>query len=328
MTKNKITSADFKLRLFIDTNVLIDYVEKFNVRKSIDFLNLFERKKTSRKSGRDNIELVTSDYVLWEFYGHYRQELYARELVAKKGYGYIQANKEAQKDNFRCVDIKSMRRFGDKINREIAAIENKGVISIQRLIGKEFQGFSEFIDKVLQSTKFSYKDAIVLVSALFTRADSIITCDEQGFHKDRIEELREAMQTCPIPKAKIIFKKPDEFSSLAKIKREYKLWFDERNSDKSIGKIIKYYPRINVIEIKCNKGCSLKEKDNIYFVQFFDNKNFVKFLVKIPRKASGNFQNPKTRKPIQKGRHISIKLPARFPHKSKGWEGGDVFLSE
>jgi len=330
MMKNKITESDFNLRLFVDTNVLIDFVEKYNERKSVTCLNLFQKKDVSGKPKIENIEFVTSDYVLWEFYGHCRQELYARKLVNEHNYGFIQANKESRDDNFRKhADKTCMKQFGNTINEYIQRITgDDGIVFRENLIYKDPPGFSEFIDEVLKCSKFSYKDAIVFVSALFTRANGIITCDEQHFKKDRIEELKEAMRTCPIKDAEISFRRPEEFSTLDKIKLEYKNWFEKRNKSKIIGDIVKYYPRMNVVEIKCKKGYSLSENDSVYLVRFFDSKNLGKFWLKIPTKTSGNFKSMTTRQPTDKGQHITIKLPSKFPHKKKEWAKGWVFFAE
>lgn len=330
MTKNKIKESDFKLRLFVDTNVLIDFVEEYNERKSVTCLNLFQKSEVSKKPKIDSVELVTSDYVLWEFYGRCRQELYVRKLVTEHNYGFIQANKESKDDNFRKhADNECMKQFGNKIDGYIRRITgNNGMIFRERLIGKDLPGFSEFIDEVLKCSKFSYKDAIVFVSALFTRANGIITCDEHHFNKDRIEQLKEAMKTCPIKDAEISFRRPEEFSTLDKIKLEYKNWFEKRNKNKIIGAIVKYYPRMNVVEIKCKKGYSLSENDSVYLVRFFDNKNLGKFWLKIPTKSSGNFKSMTTKQPIDKGQHVTIKLPYKFPHKKKEWTKGWVFFAE
>ncbi|MFA5300704.1 MAG: hypothetical protein WC389_21150 [Lutibacter sp.] len=330
MMKNKITEFDFKLRLFVDTNVLIDFVEGYNDRKSVTCLNLFQKTGASKKRKVDGVELVTSDYVLWEFYGRCRQELYVRKLVTEHNYGFIQANKESKDDNFRKhANNECMKQFGKEINEYIQRITgNNGMVFRERLIGKDSPGFSEFIDEVLKCSKFSYKDAIVFVSALFTRANGIITCDEHHFNKDRIEQLKEAMKTCPIKDAEISFRKPEEFSTLDKIKLEYKNWFEKRNKSKIIGDIVKYYPRINVVEIKCKKGCSINENDSIYLVRFFEKANLGKFWLKVPTKASGNLISMKTKKPIDKGQHVTIKLPFKFPYKKKEWSKGWVFLAE
>lgn len=213
MKKNKITDSDFKLRLFIDTNVLVDHIEGFNEKKSVTFMKLFQQTKSSKRSKIANIELITSDYVLWEFYGRCRRELYVKKLVENHNYGYIHANNESQKDNFKKAGPGCMKVFGEKMEEYIENITgNTGSIYLNRLIGKHNPGFSEFIDKVLKCSKFSYKDAIVFVSALFTHSNKIITCDED-FGEDKKKQLEKVMKDCPIKDAELSFGKPVELSS-------------------------------------------------------------------------------------------------------------------
>jgi len=328
MMKNRIKLSDFKLRFFVDTNVLVDYVEGFNEKKSIAFLNLFKRSKIKKKSKIEEVELVTSDYVLWEFYGHSKEELYIQELVNKHGYGYIAANKECRHANFRYANTGCMRQFGKKIKEYLEKMKKEGIIYPVPLIGKHIPGFSETMEAILQCSKFPYKDAIVLVSAYFSQANAIITRDEQHFGKSRIKQLKDAMESWPINPGQIEIKKPEELSSLQKIRLEYENWFITRNKNKVIGEVVKYYPRSNVIEVKCIKNCLLNhQKDNIYLVKFFNNK-VAKFFLDLSKVKSSNFKHAKTKRAVKKGRHVTIKLPSRFPYKNRKWEKGMVFFAE
>lgn len=324
---NRLNLSDFRLRLFVDTNVLIDYVEDFDEKKAATFLNLFKKSPIRKKPKIDDVELVISDYVLWEFYGRTREELYAQRLVNKYNYGYISANKECRQGNFRRASIRCMKQFGNKIKGYIRKIvEDERLIYLDRLIGKKVHGFSETVDKILQCSKFTYKDAIVLASAYFTKSNIIITCDEH-FKQSRIDELEKAIKNWPINPGQIIFKKPNEFDTLAKIRLGHKNWFIERNKEKIFGNVVKYYPKRNVIEIKCRRKNLLHEGNYLYLIKFFNNK-ILKFHFKVPNYESGNFKSAKTKRPINKGRHITIKLPAKFPYKQKKWQGGYIFLAE
>lgn len=329
MMKNKISLQDFKLRLFLDTNVLIDFVEECNRKKCVVFLKMFRKSKVRKKAKVSDVELVTSDYVLWEFYGHCKEESYAKWLIEKYNFGLISVGKECKNANFNKAKHKQMIQFGNKIKEHIKKMtEDEEIVYLHRLIGQENAGFSETIDKILQCSKFSYKDAIVLTSAYFTQANIIITCDEQHFGHGHLDQLKEALGDWKINPGQLEYRKPDDFSNLSKILSVYKDWFMKRNESKIIGTIAKYYERMNVMEIKCKKGCTLSTNDSVYLVRFFDNKNLGKFWLKIPTKASGNFKDITPKKSIEKGQHVTIKLPAMFPYKKKEWANGWVFLAE
>jgi len=329
MTKNKISLQDFKLRLFLDTNVLIDFVEECDRKKCVVFLKMFGKSKIRKKAKVSDVELVTSDYVLWEFYGHCKEESYAKWLIEKYNCGLISVGKECKNANFNQADPEQMNQFGNEIKEHIKNMtEDEEIVYLHRLIGQEIAGFSETIDKILQCSKFSYKDAIVLTSAYFTQANMIITCDEQHFGQGHLDQLKEALGDWPINPGQMEYRKPDSFSNLSKIRSVYKEWFIKRNKSKIIGTIVKYYPRKNVMEIKCKKGCSLSENDSVYLARFFNNENLGKFWLKIPPKANGNFRIMRTNNSIDEGQHVTIKIPSKFPYKKKEWTNGWVFLAE
>lgn len=328
--KNKISFPDdFKLRLFIDTNVLIDYVQGCNKKRCLTFLNLFKKSKVRKKPKIADVELVTSDYVLWEFYGHCREESYVKWLISKYNYGLISANKECRNANFKEVDYKQMRKFGNEIKGHVKkVVEDDEIVYLYRLIGQEKAGLSETIDRILQCSRFSYKDAIVLTSAYFTQANIIITCDDQHFGQGHLDELKEALRDWQMNPGQLEYEKPAKFSTLSNIRAAYKAWFMKRNESKIIGEIVKYYPKINVLEIKCKRGYPISERQSICITKFLNGDSFVKFWFKVPGSKSGKLRNAKTRKHVSRGTHITVELPSRFPYKKKNWEKGRVFFGE
>lgn len=326
--KNKLGLVDIKLRMFVDTNVLIDYVEGFNDRKSVTFLNLFKKSKVLKRPRVPDVELVMSDYVLWEFYGHHREELYTRMLVEKHNYGLIGASKVSRIGMFRKANAKSMKGFGKTIREHVQKLtEQDQILYLDRLIAKHHTGFSETIDRILQCSKFPYKDAIVLVSAFFTGADRIVTRDERHMGGRSLTELREAMKSWSINPGEIEVKRPADLSTAGKIRHEYKEWFSNRNKDKIIGDAVKYYPTKNVLEIKCRSKCRINENDHLLLIRFSDGKTS-KFWFRVPAVASSRLRDASTRKPITKGRHVTIEMPAQFRRSKKNWKGAWVFVAE
>ena len=100
--------SDIVLRMFIDTNVLIDYIENFPDTHAIEFIEGFSKKEIN------NIESITSDYVLWEFYGHFRDELYTKKLVEEHHYGLVSATRRVLKAAIQGRICQTWRNLGNK----------------------------------------------------------------------------------------------------------------------------------------------------------------------------------------------------------------------
>jgi len=313
-----LTSSDFKMRLFVDTNVLIDFVEGHDEKKAKAFIELFKNLKP------ENIELVTSDYVLWEFYSHFRDELYIRKLVDEHNYWHLSANKECRRKIFKKVSLEEMENFGNIIKGYEQQF-SESPVSIQRLIAKRIDGFSDLIEKILLSSKFSYQDSIVFVSALHTRSHVIITLDETFSSESHLQDLREALSSVPLLE-NLEFKKPEKFLTENDLKKEYKIWFLKQNENKQIGKVFHYYPRKKVICVECINNYTLKAKDYIYIVKF-DETTFNIFIKSFRIKAN-NFRDPNTKKFIKEGKKVAIKLPHDFSLNGVSLTNAMVFISE
>jgi predicted nucleic acid-binding protein len=313
-----ISTSDFKMRLFVDTNVLVDSVEERDEKKAKSFIELF------RNSSFDNIELVTSDYVLWEFFSHFRDELYIRKLIDKHKYWNLSANKECKRGTFKKAVLQDMKNFGDIIKGYVQQF-SENPVSIQRLIGKNSDGFSELIEEILRSSKFSYQDSIVFVSALHTISHIIITYDETFSSETHLQDLREALKSVPSIRD-IEFKKPEDFSSETNAKKEYCAWFLKQNQSKKIGQVFYYYPKKKVICVQCINNYSLRENDYVYLVKYNEaSHEILKRLIQIKK---GNLRDFKTRKPIEEGKKVTIGLPEDFSIDIGSLKNAMVFISE
>ena len=319
MKRPTISRYDFNLRLFVDTNVLIDYLDCFDGNNAKSFLELF------KKSDFENIELVTSDYVRWELYGHLRADLYAREMITAKGWSFNRTRKGMRE--FKDVTPEEMEEFGKTTKNMVNQLEEsegKDFIPVRRLMSEQTEGFSETIERLLQCSKFSYKDTMVLVSALYTESHILVTIDEQFKGEgNRIAELEEEKADLPIV-ISLKFKPPSEFSSEEDIKRSYKEWFDERNEGNKIGRVIGYWSEVSVIGVEC-RDYTIREEDYIYVVKFVDAKDFVKRLFKVEK---GGLRDYETEKPIKEGKKVTIKLPDDLAFDGLNIENAIIFLSE
>ena len=327
MKRPTISRYDFNLRLFVDTNVLIDYLEIFEGNKAKNFLELF------KTSDFGNIELVTSDYVLWELYGHLREDLYVKKMILEAGWGFNRARKGI--NEFKGVTMADMEKFGMTIQNRVNQLEESDgndFIPVIRLMSEQTEKFSETIERVLRFSKFSYKDTMVLVSALYTQSNILVTIDEQ-FRKEgrritELEEERESLPTAFLEKsglADLKFKTPSEFSSEENIKRSYKEWFDERNKGKKIGKVINYRSKENVIDVECYGDYTMEVDDYIYVVKFIDAKDFVKRLFKVEK---GCLRDYESEEPIREGKKVTIKLPDDLAFEGLNLENAIIFLSD
>jgi predicted nucleic acid-binding protein len=317
MKKNRISFPDdFKLRMFIDTNVLIDYIENARGGKSRAFFNLLKKQKS--------IELVTSDFVLWEFYGYFRKELYARKLVKGRQYNLISAHKECSFERFENATFKDIETFGNEINGYQQEIEK--FVMVEEIIkegSERLRRFNETVRKFLQCSKFSYKDTLIFASALYTRSHMLITSDKAFSKESHLKRLKKAIKSVPPNFTNIAFKRLNVFLTRKKVAEEYKNWFEKHNKNKIAGDIVEFFKRNNVIHVKSKNNKLISRKNSFYLVKFVDNKMRKCYLHKI---SADNFKDHASKNPVEKGVDITIKLPSR--NKSNNWKDGWVFLAE
>ena len=309
---------DTKLRIFVDTNVLIDFSHGLDEKYCKAFLKLFSAKNF------ENIEVVTSDYVLWEFYGHFKDELYARKLVKDHHYGIISASKEWYKGKkFEKATSSDMEDFGKAIQKKVKEFEDKPV-NIQRLIGKQQNGFSEIVEAILQRSKFSYKDTIVFVSALLTQSQMIITCDRDFSSEKHIESVKNALQNLQREfKPPIQFKKPIELSSEDKVKVTYRDWFLKNNYSKLLGSVRNVFLNVNSLYIECSNNNFIEIGDYLLLVKFVNTTDFKSSLLRVKRRS---LRDSVTNQPVKTGNKVTWKLASG---KIKPFmNGAMVFLVE
>ncbi len=309
-----IQPSEFKLRLFLDTNILIDYVDDFDNNRAKSFVNLAKEEAFS-----SIIELVTSDYVLWEFYGNRRKEHYIRKMVRKKGCSFKRAHRESE--NFRGAGLSHMTDIGHRIKKEIDQLAK--TVTFESLVANNPDGFSETIEKLLQCAKFSYQDTIVLVSAQYTHSDIVVTVDhafssEGARLDDLVQAKNDLPQTFPVPK----FNKPDNFCPLTSARKNYEKWFKQNTETKRIAKIIRHWKHKNAIAIECLNNHKIEVGDHIYIVKFFYHTIF---KYSLPIKKLLNYD---TNKDVQEGKKVTLALPLNFPYREKDWRYGTIYLSE
>ena len=291
---------DINLRLFVDTNVLIDFVDGINERGSKSFLGLFKKRKFK------NIELVTSDYVLWEFYDHYKDELYIKKLISECNYGHVSANKECIRRRFKKAGLKDMQSFGETIAK-YEQLFGEDPVNITRLSGKEPEGFGEIVETLRRCSKFSYKDALVFVSAVFTRSSAIVTLDETFSSESHLRELKEALKGIKVKlRLEMDFKKPNDLATKERVEKCYKDWFVKHNRKKQIGKVIRVWPRRNAIGVECIKNFFIEKGDYLCLAKF---RRKTDSWTEIFEVKEGNIRDYDTEQEVSSGKKLTIKLP-------------------
>ena len=319
MNRPMVSRSDLILRLFIDTNVLIDYLEDFDKRSAQTFIEIF------KSSDFENIEMVTSDYVCWELYGYLRKDLYAKKMINDENWGFSRARKGM--NNFKGIDIDGMINIGSTIDsmvNELTNNEDENIITIEKIMSQETINFSETVEIFIKNSKFSYKDVMVLVSAIYAHSNIIVTMDDpfKTEGNQRINDLEEEKRELPIPFS-LSFKKPSDFSSEEIINKNYKDWFEDCNSRNKIGSVIKCWTDKNIIAVKCVDECTLKENDYIYIVKFSENDKFIKKLCKIEK---NNMKDYDSENQISEGKKVTIKLLDNFL-SSSNFENASIYLS-
>lgn len=319
MSRPMVSRSDFILRLFIDTNVLIDYLEDFDKRYAKTFIEIF------KSSDFENIEMVTSDYVCWELYGYLRKDMYAKKMINDKNWGFSRARKGM--NNFKGIDIDEMINIGSTIDNMVNELTNNegiNVITIEKIMSQETINFSETVEIFIKNSKFSYKDVMVLVSAIYAHSHIIVTMDDpfKTEGNQRISDLEEEKRELPI-QFSLSFKKPSDFSSEEIINKNYKDWFEDYNSQNKIGSIIQCWTDKNIIAVKCVDECTLKENDYIYIVKFSENNKFIKKLCKIEK---DNMKDYDSENQISEGEKVTIKLLDNFL-SSSNFENASIYLS-
>lgn len=250
-------------------------------------------------------------------------------MITEEGWGFRRTRRGIY--DFTEATREDMVEFGNKIKDLIEQLEDN-IIQIQRLMSTVTEGFSETVENFLQFSKFSYKDTMVLTSALHLNSHILITIDEQ-FKKEasRITELEEERESLPqdfLKKSGFItlkFNPPVEFSPVAEIKGKYKEWFSEHNKEKIIGKVINYWRRARSCAVECINNYKIKEGDYIYLVKFSSDNDIIKKSVKVEENCLRDFD---TEENIKEGGKVTIKLPKDFSFNRTRLNGAMVFLSE
>lgn len=320
MTRPTLSRPDFNLRLFLDTNVIIDYIEGLDNQCAKSFIDSFKNSKFQ------HIELVTSDCVLWELYDYLRHEHYAKKMHCQNKCTF--KTTKSGMETFKGITFDEMKEIKDEITKAVDNFFNNAadsVITLEQTQTQPHEYLYRVTELLLQTSKFSREDIIILISAMNSRTHILITIDDQfkGEGKERISILKKEYADLPIH-WEMDFASPMEFLREG-ISKKYKEWFLSYNQDKVIGNVIKVYPNEQVIAVECSGDYCLKENDFICIIKFVDGVEFEERIFKINR---GNLYDYDEEKPISSGKKVTIKNVNPEVLITSNLENSTVFLLE
>lgn len=200
----------FKLKIFLDTNILCYLVDE-----TYDALQLFIKKLSQIPI----VDLVSSEYVLLEFIGVRKQENYFQEALKKANSSgktisissFLKYNKRYDIPNFPYESLKQV--IAENITKEESTIINDYKITFSCSLNKYLLKPTRDICLV---SKISKEDSLVLCSALYedeatVNEKIILLTNDKDFHdwyKESSFEIASALATIvnEIPKVEHIDK--------------------------------------------------------------------------------------------------------------------------
>jgi len=294
-----ISEYNINLRLFIDTNVIINYINNYG--EGFLFLNIF---KENRVVGylAEKIELVTSDYVIWELCEYLRHEHYLRNKIVDNEWPTRRAIRGVY--NFNNATQDEMSSFGQVIKDKLTELGT--FIQIEKVMNKESPEFNEYVLKCICESKFQAKDILVITSAIFIGSHKIVTEDDD-FRQEghRIKEIRENLEDFPV-EVPLNLNPAIDFSNEDRIKKTYERWFVAHNGNNVIGDITNYWSDSRVIGLKCTNDQNVKVGDYIYIVKFV---NHAMHEIGPFRILDTNIRDYDTDESITEGDKVTIKIP-------------------
>lgn len=294
-----ISLPDLNLRLFIDTNVLIHYINQFGNANL--FMSLFKEDELVEEL-KNKIELVTSDYVILELCEYLKSELYLKDKIICRDWPTRRAIRGL--NTFKNASQQDLNKFCSEIRMKLEELGK--FIQIEKVMNNETPEFNEYIEKCICASKLQAKDILIITSAIFIGSHAIITEDDD-FRQEghRIKELDDGFDDFPV-QIPLKLTPALDFSNEDCVKKSYEKWFKEHNGDNAIGEIIDYWNNLKVIGLSCKPGIEVKVGDYIYIIKFVNHNIHEVGPFKI---LENNMRNYDTNEEINEGNKVTIKIP-------------------
>jgi len=181
-----------KVRIFIDTNVLIDYFEGKE--------NNFSKEFIEEASKKEFIELITSDFVIFELIDFFRKEFYFENRMKL---GWFSRTIRRGLKGFQKLSNGDWGDMKSYVKEKLEKIREKvEIVKLEDFISKEFnREFKDLVLKFLLDTKIEKGDILILLSALLIdpQPHIFLTKDEEFMREGRrISMLEEFLTELPI----------------------------------------------------------------------------------------------------------------------------------
>lgn len=287
-----LSIEDFKLRLFVDTNVLIDAIVTPE-QPVVDFLNL--------ANGHEEIDLVTSDYVLWEQNEFIRMQTWIKQMVDSNK-SYKNAIKWGITVDDSLQELVTNRITKSSQDRETLNIYNYNLMD-DSIATKDFFSLTS---KLTAFTAISNKDLLILLSAYATRSHAILSSDK-NFRSEFSNavslkaSLRDSLLPVNLKEIKFFKPRPEAPPSVL-----YYQWFTDFLAPRKVGKCeAKVYERMSIVAIRCENDEVINIGDYLMIAKISPDQ-FRKQVVKV---ETGNLKDYESTNDIEGGRHVTLKIP-------------------
>lgn len=255
-----IRLTDIKLRLFVDTNILID---AFTTPQS-DIIAFLEQATIHTE-----IDLITSDYALWEHHEFIRKQVWVKNLVN---------NNRSYKDaiNYKVQPTVELKKeIKDAIDFAFNERDRLGIANANLMDEKTLNGdFFRLLELLQINTRISNQDLLILLSAYATQSNAILSRD-RGFKKEAGEDSFDNIEQS-LGEAQI----PDELKRVSFIgdlkinpQKHYYSWFMKQFEELSMGYCYRTFDKNNVVVIESDE---ILIDDYLMLIKFSDDTNEAK----------------------------------------------------
>ncbi len=308
-----VSLEHFILKMYLDTNVLLDFFEGNDDTCSLTFLNLIKDARRTSPFYKDYLQLTISPQVYWELLGNLKINGYFRRLVNQnslRGIKYITSRARRLK-NMSVEDIQEIQNILEQKRAELRQL--LGLTSLNEVFRTE-TGQNDYhvdlVEQLIMTTSLSYKDAIVIASAMIQEVDVFITNDQE--FKKSISQLQQA----EIPSTQLTFRQltifPREIKSLKNLNQLYTEVINKKITEgilRPITRVKNWYRNEQVIGMT-NAAMPIQIGSHLVILKLPSKKS--KFerepLLLLDRVKKGHFRNYHTNEPCQVGTDVTIKL--------------------
>lgn len=304
-----IALEDIKLRVFVDTNILIDCF----VTPEPTVINFVKNASAS-----DLIDLVTSDYALWEQNEFIRKQTWIRALVSNQ-----KSHNEALTYKLKLTD--SLRQevsdniANAKTDREMLSILNYNLMDEATPNGDFFTR----LELLTINSTISNQDLLILLSAYVTKSAAILSKDGR-FNSSLMEiaSLEETLGSSLLPET---LKSIKFINSLDKNPQQnYNEWFENRFKDLHIAECICYYQKVNIVCAECIGNENINIGDYLLLTKNSKNNEFKRVVFRVNENCLRDYDNGTD---IPSGRKVTIKMPNEISVE-RWMDGGKIFRIE